>query len=118
MPTGTAFGFATMALGGSEGVGWATTRAVVNSSLAVTRRLDWGNFSTTVARRQSLAFAKVEIEYQHTIRYDGNRFSLRFPMVVGPRYNPASVNDARAVSPPVARPETRAGHDISVAVTR
>jgi len=31
----------------------------------------------------------VQIEYQETVRIDGGRFSLRFPMVVGPRYSPA-----------------------------
>ncbi len=31
----------------------------------------------------------VVIEYQQTLRYDGGRFSLRFPMVVAPRYVPS-----------------------------
>ncbi|WP_075996138.1 marine proteobacterial sortase target protein [Salaquimonas pukyongi] len=33
----------------------------------------------------------VYIEYQQTIRQDGGVFSLRFPMVVAPRYNPQPV---------------------------
>ena len=32
----------------------------------------------------------VEIEYQETVRYDQGVFSLRFPMVVGPRYIPGT----------------------------
>jgi len=32
----------------------------------------------------------VEIEYQETVRYDHGVFSLRFPMVVGPRYIPGT----------------------------
>ena len=32
---------------------------------------------------------RVELEYQQTVRLDNGIFSLRFPMVVGPRYLPA-----------------------------
>jgi Ca-activated chloride channel family protein len=32
----------------------------------------------------------VDIEYQDSVRYDQGRFSLRFPMVVGPRYVPGT----------------------------
>jgi Ca-activated chloride channel family protein len=32
----------------------------------------------------------VELEYQETLRYDRGSFSIRFPMVVGPRYIPGS----------------------------
>ena len=59
----------------------------------------------------------IEISYVERLPYEAGTYEFVFPMVVGPRYNPASVSDARAISPPVARPETRAGHDISVAVT-
>ncbi|WP_413709895.1 marine proteobacterial sortase target protein [Rhizobium sp. Rhizsp82] len=33
----------------------------------------------------------VQIEYQQTVHQSGGEFSLRFPMVVAPRYNPAPV---------------------------
>jgi Ca-activated chloride channel family protein len=33
----------------------------------------------------------VQIEYQEPVAQSGNQFSLRVPMVVGPRYNPAPV---------------------------
>src|SRR3979411_3464674 len=33
----------------------------------------------------------VQIEYQEPVQQSGNEFSLRVPMVVGPRYNPAPV---------------------------
>jgi Ca-activated chloride channel family protein len=48
----------------------------------------------------------VEIEYQQTLRYDQGRYSLRFPMVVGPRYLPARMDpeDAARISPAVLRP--------------
>ena len=35
-------------------------------------------------------------------------------MVVGPRYNPAGTPDAQRISPPVAPPATRTGHDLSL----
>ncbi|ABS63909.1 Vault protein inter-alpha-trypsin domain protein [Parvibaculum lavamentivorans DS-1] len=34
----------------------------------------------------------VQIEYQQTVRRDGDRFSLRFPMVVAPRYTPKTAD--------------------------
>ena len=34
---------------------------------------------------------EVEIQYQQTLRYDQGRYSLRFPMVVGPRFVPAGI---------------------------
>ena len=51
----------------------------------------------------------VQIEYQETIRIDNGRFSLRFPMVVAPRFNPparvltASIDETSgwAISDPV-----------------
>ncbi len=68
----------------------------------------------------------VDIEYQDTVRYDLGRFSIRFPMVVGPRYIPGTplspleeqtqkngvgwavntdqVPDASRITPPVQHP--------------
>jgi Ca-activated chloride channel family protein len=34
----------------------------------------------------------IRIEYQETVRQDGGVYSLRFPLVVAPRYNPAPSN--------------------------
>ncbi len=42
----------------------------------------------------------VQIEYQQSIRRDGNRYGLRFPMVVGPRYFPDRNRVAAYVSDP------------------
>lgn len=64
----------------------------------------------------------VQIEYQETVRLTDDQFSLRFPMVVGPRYNPAPqiltaslgddgwavvdpVPDRTRISPPVLNPD-------------
>lgn len=46
----------------------------------------------------------VELQYQETLRYRDGRFSLRFPMVVGPRYIPHGVADAARITPVVLRP--------------
>ncbi|KPJ98933.1 MAG: hypothetical protein AMJ60_06700 [Desulfobacterales bacterium SG8_35] len=37
---------------------------------------------------------RVELEYQQTVRLDNNTFSLRFPTVVAPRYNPVPQSGA------------------------
>ena len=46
-------------------------------------------FTTQVANIGPGETVVIELEYQHVLRYDNGRFSLRFPMVVGPRYVPA-----------------------------
>jgi Ca-activated chloride channel family protein len=64
-------------------------------------------FTASVANIGPQETIVVELEYQETLRYDGNRFSLRFPMVVGPRYVPAApmrVSDSERITPPVMRP--------------
>ncbi|MEO8648706.1 MAG: VIT and VWA domain-containing protein [Acidobacteriota bacterium] len=56
----------------------------------------------------------IEISYVETLAYEDGTYEFVFPMVVGPRYNPASVKDAAKISPPIAA--TRAGNDISIEV--
>jgi Ca-activated chloride channel homolog len=63
-------------------------------------------FTTRIANIGPRENIVVELDYQQTLRYDGNRFSLRFPMVVGPRYIPSGtlqVEHAERMSPPVRR---------------
>jgi Ca-activated chloride channel homolog len=65
-------------------------------------------FTTSVANIPPGAAIEVEIEYQQAARYDGGRFGLRFPMVVGPRYVPGTsdqVPDAARITPPVQHPD-------------
>ncbi|MDH3316896.1 MAG: marine proteobacterial sortase target protein [Gammaproteobacteria bacterium] len=57
-------------------------------------------FTTSVANIGPKDSVSVEIEYQQSLRYLNTEFSLRFPMVVAPRYIPG---------PPVLREETLAG---------
>jgi len=80
-------------------------------------------FTTSVANIAPGDRIIVEIEYQETIRYDQGTFSLRFPMVIGPRYIPGTpvviedqppgngwsldtdrVTDASRITPPVQHP--------------
>ncbi|MEJ1354271.1 MAG: marine proteobacterial sortase target protein [Candidatus Sedimenticola sp. (ex Thyasira tokunagai)] len=45
-------------------------------------------FTTAVANIAAGEEVTVEIEYQQTLRYDQGRFSIRYPLVVAPRYIP------------------------------
>jgi Ca-activated chloride channel family protein len=67
-------------------------------------------FTSSVANIAPGEEIRVEIEYQQTLRYDQGRYSLRFPMVIGPRYLPASMDpvDAARISPAVLRPQESA----------
>ena len=67
----------------------------------------------------------IEISYVETLQFEDGAYEFVFPMVVGPRYVPASdktadkdededESDAENVSPPIDA--TRAGHDISIEV--
>jgi Ca-activated chloride channel family protein len=76
-------------------------------------------FTTSVANIGPRESVVVEIEYQQTLRYDGNKFSLRFPMVVGPRYipvGPLRVMDAERITPPGMRPGTEGGRSNPVSI--
>ena len=78
-------------------------------------------FTTSVANIAPYETIVVEIEYQQVARYDLGSFSLRFPMVVAPRYIPGNMNidgfagsgwaknteqvpDAARITPPVLKP--------------
>lgn len=75
-------------------------------------------FTTSVANIPPRGEIVVEIEYQQTLRYDSGSFSLRFPMVVGPRYIPNNqvtdapkeipLGDASRITPPVLDPAKHA----------
>jgi len=91
-------------------------------------------FTTSVANIRPGSSVSVEIEYQQTVRLDQGEFSLRFPLVVGPRYLPGRpqsegfgsgagvaagadrVPDASRISPPVWRPESGRHHPVELAV--
>ena len=76
-------------------------------------------FTTQVANIGPREAVVVELEYQQVLRYDAGRYSLRFPMVVGPRYIPAGpmlVADANRITPPVMRPGTEQGRSNPVSI--
>jgi Ca-activated chloride channel family protein len=90
-------------------------------------------FTSSVANIGPHEEVVVEIEYQQTLRYDSGRFSLRFPMVVGPRYIPGfmpvageagtgwgqntdRVADAARITPPVIHPSNARINPVSIRV--
>jgi Ca-activated chloride channel family protein len=63
-------------------------------------------FTTTVANIGPGERVRVVIAYQHNVRYDSGLFSVRIPLVAGPRYVPpdqaaANPDDVSRISPPV-----------------
>ena len=93
-------------------------------------------FTQSVANILPGAEVKIVISYVEHLRYDDGSYEFVFPMVVGPRYIPGEpiglqsdgqgggwapdtdqVPDASKITPPVAPKGTRAGHDISLAVS-
>jgi len=58
----------------------------------------------------------ITISYVEYLKYEAGEYEYSFPMVVGARYNPASLTDAQRISPPVTPKGTRAGHDIALTV--
>jgi Ca-activated chloride channel homolog len=90
-------------------------------------------FTTSVANIAPHETVKVEIEYQQIVNYDNGVFSLRFPMVVGPRYIPGKqriegfagtgwavntdeVPDAARITPPVLKPGSERKNKVSIKI--
>ena len=51
-------------------------------------------FTTSVANVGPGETVLIQIEYQETVHQSGDRFSLRVPLVVAPRYSPAAVGQS------------------------
>jgi Ca-activated chloride channel homolog len=89
-------------------------------------------FTASVANIMPGDQIDVRLRYVEPLRWEEGKIRLVFPMVVGPRYIPGTqaaghsgngwapdtnaVPDASRVTPPVRNPESRSGHDISMAV--
>jgi Ca-activated chloride channel family protein len=93
-------------------------------------------FTNSVANIGPRETIVVQIEYQEAVRLDGDKFSLRVPLVVGPRYTPPAtvalvgyqtenpvvaisnlVPDANRVMPPVIHPKHGKINPVSLSVT-
>lgn len=87
-------------------------------------------FTQSVANIEPGVEVTIEIQYVETLKYEDGVFEWVFPMVVGPRYIPGGgsapapgttgnntpeVPDGAHITPPVTPPNTRAGHDVSLA---
>ncbi|OLC93552.1 MAG: marine proteobacterial sortase target protein [Acidobacteria bacterium 13_1_40CM_4_58_4] len=89
-------------------------------------------FTASVANLMPGDHVDVRLRYVESLRWEESHVRLVFPMVVGPRYitgteavghdgtgwaaDSDAVPDASRITPPVRNPETRPGHDISLAV--
>jgi len=73
-------------------------------------------FTQSVANILADEQVKITISYVETLSYVNGAYEFVFPMVVGPRYVPAGVQDASRITPNVLPPATRSGHDISLEV--
>jgi Ca-activated chloride channel family protein len=93
-------------------------------------------FTQSVANIMPGERVEVTLSYVETLKYEDGSYEFVFPMVVGPRYIPGApaaeaarqqgggwaantdrVPDASRITPPVASPHARAGHDISIEVS-
>lgn len=88
-------------------------------------------FTTSVANIAPGQEVRVQIKYRQRLPYDDGGFSLRFPLVVAPRYIPGQptgqqgggwspdttdVPDASRITPPVLKPDKRPGYGLSLSV--
>ncbi len=77
-------------------------------------------FTQSVANIPPGARVDVTISYVETLDYEDGRVEFVFPMVVGQRYLPAAAGKAEEsmarLSTTSVKPETRAGHDVSIDV--
>ena len=89
-------------------------------------------FTQSVANIMPGENITITIHYVNPLKYAEGSYELVFPMVVGPRYIPGGgtlgktgtgwspdvtpVPDASKITPPILKPDQRAGHDIALAV--
>jgi Ca-activated chloride channel family protein len=74
-------------------------------------------FTNAVANIDPHGTVVVQIEYQHVVQLDGDRLSLRVPLVVGPRYANAGVADRGAIRAPVIDPKLGKINPVTLSVT-
>lgn len=89
-------------------------------------------FTNSVANLMPGDHIIVRLQYVQPLTYEDGRFSLRFPMVVAPRFIPGNsitgysgsgwamdtdiVQDASRITPPVVPPGMRSGNNVSISI--
>ncbi len=73
-------------------------------------------FTQRVANLPPKGTIEVEIHVVQPVERDAGEWVLTLPLVVGPRFTTAAVEDASAITPPVARADTGHRVDVDVAI--
>lgn len=71
-------------------------------------------FTQKVANIMPWDNIKIRISYFEVLKYEWGKYNFVFPMVVGPRYNPASLTDAANITSPTIKAWYREWHTIDV----
>ncbi|HZI61967.1 MAG TPA: TonB-dependent receptor [Pyrinomonadaceae bacterium] len=74
-------------------------------------------FSQAVANIMPGQQIRIVISYVETLKYEDGSYEWSFPMVVGHRYNPATLDQAPDAPSVAATYSERPGHDISIDLT-
>jgi Ca-activated chloride channel family protein len=69
-------------------------------------------FTQAVANIMPGQEIRIVISYVETLKYEDGSYEWSFPMVIGPRYNPASMDQTKNTPNPLTK--DRPGHDISI----
>ncbi len=75
-------------------------------------------FTQSVANLMPGEDVTIDIAFVNLLKYDEGQYEWAFPTVVGPRYTGGSSagENPDKIAPPITPPDTRAGHDLSIAV--
>jgi Ca-activated chloride channel homolog len=71
-------------------------------------------FTQAVANIMPGQQIRIVISYVETLQYEDGSYEWSFPMVIGPRYNPETTDQANAASTVNSISTERSGHDISI----
>ncbi len=71
-------------------------------------------FTTSVANFLPNETVEIRLSYMETIEYKKGVYSINFPMVVGQRYVPFGVPDAKRINPPLLHPNIDSEHFLSL----
>lgn len=76
-------------------------------------------FTTSVTNFLAGETVSIRFTYLQAAEYQRGKYSITFPMVVGPRYIPfcLPVPDAERISPPILQPAIDSGHRVSLTAT-